>query len=120
MEQSPSWKANRFSASQVNFCILCNPKVYYRIHKSPPPVRIMSHINPVHAPHSYFRKNHFNIILSSKFGFSKLLFPSGFPTKALFAALPCTCCIPRQFCCFWYDHPNNIWWEIRIIKIHII
>ena len=65
MQQSPSWEANRFSASQEIPCNLLDPKVYYRVYKRPPPVPILSQINPAHALPSHILKIPLNIILPS-------------------------------------------------------
>jgi hypothetical protein len=62
MEQSPSWEANRFSRSQEMPCILWNPKIGYRIYKNPPPVPLLSQIDPVYAPTSHFLEIRLNII----------------------------------------------------------
>ena len=79
MEKSPSWEANRFSASQEIPHILWNPKVHYRIHKCLPTVPILSQLDTVYTPHPTSWRS--ILILSSHLclGLPIGLFPSGFP-----------------------------------------
>jgi len=59
MEQSPR-EANRFSAYQEIHRNVWSPEVYYRSHMGPPPVPILSHLDPVHDPTSPFLMIHLN------------------------------------------------------------
>jgi hypothetical protein len=71
MDQSPSWEANHFSASQEIPRILWIPKVHYCSHKFLPPVPFLIQLDQVHTPTSHFLKIHLNIIYPSITGSPK-------------------------------------------------
>ena len=105
MEQSSSWKANRFSESQEIPSSLWNPKVHYCV------------TTELHLSLSWARSI---LILSShlRLGHSSGPFPSGFPTKTLYAPLfsAILATMPRQSHSSRFYQPNNIWWEVQINK----
>ena len=121
MEWSPSLEANRFSASQEIPSILWNPKVHYRIHKCPPPVPILSQLEPVHTPTSHFLNNHLNITLSTP-GSSKWSLSLTFlhQNPAYTSPLPHTRYMPRPSHSSRFYHPNNIGWGVQIIQLLIM
>jgi hypothetical protein len=74
VEQSPSETKGHSSTQQIPR-LLCNPKVHYRVHNSPPLVLILSQMHPVHTFPYCFSKLRFNIILPSAPKFSKCCIP---------------------------------------------
>lgn len=56
------------------FCLLCYPKVYYRVHGSLPLDPSMNQINAVYILAPSFFKIQFNIIFQSTHGFLKGIF----------------------------------------------
>jgi hypothetical protein len=87
MELSPSREAASCAAIQELTSISWNPTVQYRVHNSPPPIPILSHINPFHTITSYLSKIHLNIIHPYCLCLSSGLFLSDFPNKNLHVLL---------------------------------
>jgi hypothetical protein len=87
MKQNPSWEAKRFAPNQKIPAIVQNPKVHYHIHKCPPPVSILSQLDPVHTPNSSSWRS--ILILSSHLllGLQSGLFPYDYSNKTVYMTL---------------------------------
>jgi hypothetical protein len=121
MGQSSSWEANRFTASEDIPRFLWNPEVHYHIHKCPPPVSILSQLNPVHNLTSHLLKIRLNIILLSTTGSAKcsLSLRVTHQNPVHTSSLHYTCCIPRTSHFSRFSHPHNGGWGVQIIKLLI-
>ena len=121
VEHSP-WEANRFSDSQEIPHILWNPKVHYHIHKWPPPVLILSQLDPVHTPTSHHPTSWRSILILSshqRLGLPSVLLSSGFPTKTLYTPLlsPIRATCPANLIILYFIartklgefHPSSSW-----------
>jgi hypothetical protein len=87
MDLSTARETTNCSAAREIPSILWNPNALYHIHKSSPPVPILSQTNPVHTTSSYLPKIHLNISHHLHLGPSSGLFPPGFPTNSLYTFL---------------------------------
>jgi hypothetical protein len=121
VEQSPSWEANQFAASQEIPSILWNPKVAYCVHKCQPPVPILSQLDLVHTPTSHFLNIHVNISLPSTPGSPKwslsLRFPHQNPVYAFLVSYMCYMPHPSHYSLS--DHPHNVGWGVQIINLFV-
>ena len=102
--------------------ILWNPKVHYRIHKYPRPDPILSQLDSVHTPTSYFLKIHLNIIVPSTPVSPEWSLSLRFPQQnPLYASSPLhTRYTPHPSDSSRFYHPKNIEWGLLIIKLLIM
>jgi len=81
----------------------------------------MNQRNPIYTVTTCFSKMYSGIVLSSTPRSSEWSFPLGFPARNFmhFSSFPCVL-HPRPSHTSWFDHPNDIWWSIHVMKLIII
>jgi hypothetical protein len=120
MQQSPSWEANRSSATQEIPRVLLNPKVHHLIHKSPLLVPVLTQIDPVLAPQTSSWRS--ILILSSylRLDLPSGLLHSGFPINILYTPFlsPIRATCPLHLCsCSWRMHlVKYMYWLYRSLN----
>jgi hypothetical protein len=67
--------------------ILWNPKVHYRFHNRPPPVPVLSQLDPVHTPHPTSWRSILILLSHLRLGLPSGPFSSVFPTRNLYTPL---------------------------------
>jgi len=112
MQQSLSYKANQFTASQDIRRTVWNPKVHYYVHNRQPPVSIPSQINPVHASPSHFLMIHFKITHPSM--------PRSPKWTLSLVSCPHTYHLPRPSHSSIFNHPNDTWRGVQTINLLVI
>jgi hypothetical protein len=123
MELSPSWEAANCAATQELPSILWNPKVHYRVHKSPALIPILNQINPVHTIPSHPISLKSILILSTHL---RLGLPSGSfllafpPISYIYSSSPHSCYMPCLSHPPWLDHSNYTWRSVQVMKLLVM
>jgi len=115
MEQSPSWEANTYSASQEISCILWNRIFIIAITSARHLPLSFGQINPVHATPFHFLNTYFNIILPSTPRSSKW-FPSIRPppqNRVFTSPVVHVTHMPLPSHSSGFYHSNNVWWGVE-------
>jgi hypothetical protein len=123
MLQDIIWKADCHSACQKNILLsLWNPKIHYRVHKSPPLDPILSQPNSARPINFYLPKAHLNVILPPTPRSSQWSLTYGLPNQnpVNTSPLPHACHMSRPPHPPWFNHPNNIRWRIQAMKFIIM
>jgi hypothetical protein len=122
MEPSPSWEAANGAATHKFPNILRNPKVHYRVKKSPSLVPVLSNIDPVHTIPSYLSKIYFNSVHSptSWSSYWSLSFWLSHQYPICIPLLTNSCYMHRPSHPPWLDHSNYVWRGLHIMKLLIM
>ena len=120
LEQSPTWEADSSSASQEIPRILRKQKLHYRTDTSPPLVLILNQISSVQAVRPTAWRPVSGLSSHLRLGLPTGLFPSGFPTKTLYAPpLSPIHNMPRPTYFFFICiiRVISIWWAVDNTKL---
>ena len=107
MDQKLSSEANRISAIQKSPHIFRKMKVHYRVHNSSPLGAIPRQFISFHAPHIIPWRSIWMLYFHLRMGLPIGLYPSGFPTKILYASI----FFPRATC---FDN----WLNLQICQLN--